>query len=268
MITLISRLKAIFKKRKKLKDSFLSDKFLTTEQLTQLEKRIGFSFIDKSYYIQALIHRSYLEKIDENDSSNERLEFLGDAVLNLIVANYLFDKFPDEDEGFLTKVRAKLVNRYTLSECAEKLNLNEFLFLNKNIAEKSDRGLRTIQSDAFEAITGAIYLDLGLEACKKFIEKILIKPFIESGEYLVDQNYKSQLLEYVQSEKLDLPIYQIINEEGPHHDRTFTIQVKVGERFTGIGVGKNKKSAEQEAAKNILKKISNSAVQNKLKPNQ
>lgn len=252
MLRVIFRLKALFRKRKKFKNSFLSDKFLTNEQLTELEKRIGFSFIDKSYYIQALIHRSFLEKIDENDSSNERLEFLGDAVLNLIVANYLFDKFPEEDEGFLTKVRAKLVNRHTLSECAEKLRLNEFLFLNKTLNDKSDRGIKTIQSDAFEAIIGALYLDLGLEACKKFIEKILIKPFIDSGEYLVDQNYKSQLLEYTQSEKLDLPVYTILNEEGPQHDRTFTIQVKVGENLIGVGKGKNKKSAEQEAAKNLI----------------
>ncbi len=255
MFRIFFRLKVLFRKRKKFKNSFLSDKFLTNKQLTELEKRIGFSFIDKSYYIQALIHRSYLGKIDENDSSNERLEFLGDAVLNLIVANYLFDKFPEEDEGFLTKVRAKLVNRHTLSECAEKLRLNEFLILNKTLNDKSDRGIKTIQSDAFEAIIGALFLDLGLEACKKFIEKILIKPFIDSGEYLVDQNYKSQLLEYAQSEKLDLPVYKILNEEGPQHDRTFTVQVKVGEKLTGVGVGKNKKAAEQQAAKNLIKII-------------
>jgi len=256
LFNLISRLKSLINKRKKLKASFSSDKFLTNEQLTELEKRIGFPFIDKSYYIQALIHRSFLDKIEEDDSSNERLEFLGDAVLNLVVANYLFDHFPDEDEGFLTKVRAKLVNRYTLSECAEKLNLNEFLLLNKNISDKSNRGIKTIQSDAFEAIIGALYLDLGLETCKKFIEKILIKPFIDSGNHLIDQNYKSQLLEYTQSEKMELPVYTLLNEEGPQHDRTFTIQVKIGENLTGIGVGKNKKSAEQEAAKNLIRLLS------------
>lgn len=256
MLRIISRLKELFKKRKKLKNSFLSDKFLTNSQLTELEKRIGFSFKDTSYYIQALIHRSYIEKIDENDSSNERLEFLGDAVLNLIVANFLFDKFPEEDEGFLTKVRAKLVNRHTLSEAAEKLKLNEFLFLNRTLNGKSDRGIKTIQSDAFEAIIGALFLDLGLEACKEFIEKILIKPFIDSGEYLVDQNYKSQLLEYTQSKKLGLPVYKILNEEGPQHDRTFTIQVNIGDQLTGVGIGKNKKSAEQEAAKNLIQILS------------
>lgn len=255
MFGLFSRIKNFFKQRVKSNKFSLSENLLTDEQLTELEKRIGFSFIDKSYYVQALIHRSYLEKIEEDDNSNERLEFLGDAVLNLVVANYLFHKFPEEDEGFLTKVRAKLVNRHTLSDCAEKLNLNEFLFLNKNISEKSDRGIKTIQSDAFEAIIGALFLDLGLDACKQFIERILIKPHIESGEYLVDQNYKSQLLEYAQSEKLDLPVYQIINEEGPHHDRTFTIKVKIGDDLIGIGTGKNKKAAEQEAAKNLIKLI-------------
>lgn len=256
MLKLISLLKKIFSKRRKSNNIYLSDKFLTSQQLTELEKRIGFSFIDKSYYIQALIHRSFLEKIDENDSSNERLEFLGDAVLNLIVANYLYHKFPNEDEGFLTKVRAKLVNRHSLSDCAEKLNLNEFMLSNKALNDKSDRGIKTIQSDAFEAIIGAMFLDLGLDSCKKFIERILIIPFISSGKHLVDQNYKSQLLEFTQSEKLELPVYKILNEDGPQHDRTFTIEVKIGQDYVGIGIGKNKKSAEQEAAKNVLNLIS------------
>jgi ribonuclease-3 len=239
------------------KNNFLkSNDILTDEKLTELERRIGFSFIDKSYYIQALIHRSYLEKKDENDNSNERLEFLGDAVLNLVVANYLFHKFPDKDEGFLTKVRANLVNRNTLSDCADKLNLNEFLFFNKAISDKSDRGIKTIQSDAFEAIIGALFLDLGLNACKEFIEKILIIPFIQSGDYLIDQNYKSQLLEYAQSRKMDLPVYTTLSEDGPQHDRTFTIQVSIGNDLIGIGVGKNKKSAEQEAAKNLIQILS------------
>ncbi|MCS7053672.1 MAG: ribonuclease III [Ignavibacterium sp.] len=233
----------------------ISKYHLTNEQITELEKRLGFPFIDKSHYIQALIHRSYLEKTDIYDYSNERLEFLGDAVLNLVVADYLFHKFPDEDEGFLTKVRSKLVNRQTLSQCAEKLNLNEFLFLNRNLNEKSDRGIKTILSDAFEAIIGAIYLDLGLDTCKKFLHNVLILPFINSGEHLIDQNYKSQLLEYAQSEKLELPVYKIINEEGPQHDRTFTIQVKLGENLIGVGTGKNKKEAEQEAAKNLINQI-------------
>lgn len=252
MLKLLSLFKKFFSKRGNFDKSSFADKLLNDEQLTELEKRLGFSFIDKSYYIQALIHRSYLEKIEENDSSNERLEFLGDAVLNLIVANYLYHKFPDRDEGFLTKVRAKLVNRYTLSECAEKLNLNEFLFLNKTINGISNRGIKTIQSDAFEAIIGALFLDLGLDACKKFIERVLIIPFISEGGHLVDQNYKSQLLEFTQSEKLDLPVYKIVSEEGPQHDRTFKIEVRIGKDLVGVGVGKNKKSAEQEAAKKVL----------------
>lgn len=257
MYRLISSFINFFSKRKKLIYTSKNLQQLNSFQLTELEKRIGFSFIDKSFYIQALVHSSFIENINHNDSSNERLEFLGDAVLNLIVAEYLYKKFPDYDEGFLTKVRAKLVNRYTLSECAEKLNLEEFLFINKTFKDKTDRGLKTILSDAYEAIVGAIYLDLGLEACKKFLISTLIKPFIESGDLLIDQNYKSQLLEYTQSQKLDLPIYKIIQEEGPQHDKTFTIQVTVGNKFFGTGSGKNKKSAEQQAAKDILKNIFN-----------
>ena len=252
MFAIFQRLKNFFFLKKN--NSEVKD-FSNVELFSEIEKLIDSPINNKAYYIQALIHRSFLDKNGDTKSSNERMEFLGDAVLNLVVANFLFDYFSDKDEGFLTKVRSKMVNRRIISDCAEKLKLNEFLFISKSVADKSDRGVKTIQSDAFEALVGAIYLDLGLESCKKFIRKILIEPFISSGEYLLDHNYKSQLLEYTQSQKLDLPVYKIISEEGPQHDRTFTIEVRVGGNLKGIGIGKNKKSAEQEAAKNLLKSI-------------
>jgi ribonuclease-3 len=183
------------------------------------------------------------------------MEFLGDSVLSLVVAEYLFNNFPDEEEGFLTKIRAKLVNRFALSDAAEEIGLENFVLINQNLTNSFARASKTVLSDAFEALIGAIYLDLGLNIAKKFIYKVLINPVVKDGEYLKDENYKSQLLEYAQANKLDPPSYIVIKEDGPQHDRTFTIKVTVGETFEGIGDGKNKKTAEQNAAKSTLDQI-------------
>ncbi|WP_337865070.1 ribonuclease III [Ignavibacterium sp.] len=257
MIRIFTRIKNIFSKRASQKNR-TEKKLLTTKQFTDLEKIIGYPIKEQSHYVQALIHRSFLEELDEDDASNERLEFLGDAVLSLITAEYLFHLYPDKDEGFLTKVRAKIVNRNSLAESAEDIGLVKFLLMNQNLSNTFSRGAKTVLSDAFEALVGALYLDHGLEACRVFIRKVLIDPIVEAGEHLVDENYKSQLLEYAQANKLDLPNYKIIKEEGPQHERVFTVQVTVGSDIYGIGKGKNKKSAEQNAAQIALEKIQES----------
>jgi ribonuclease-3 len=254
---ILSRIKNIFGRRASQKNK-LSKKLLTTQQFNDLEKIIGYPVKDQSHYIQALIHRSYLEELDEDDASNERLEFLGDAVISLITAEYLFNLYPDKDEGFLTKVRAKIVNRNSLAESAEEIGLVKFLLINQNLSNTFSRGAKTVLSDAFEALVGALYLDQGLDACRVFIRKVLIDPMIEAGEHLIDENYKSQLLEYAQANKLDLPNYKVIKEEGPQHDRVFTVQVNVGDKIYGVGQGKNKKSAEQNAAQKALARIQKS----------
>lgn len=130
--------------------------------------------------------------------------------------------------------------------------------MNQNLSNTFSRGAKTVLSDAFEALVGALYLDQGLEACRIFIRKVLIDPIVEAGEHLVDENYKSQLLEYAQANKLDLPNYKVIKEEGPQHERIFTVQVNVGDNIHGIGKGKNKKTAEQNAAQKALEKIQKS----------
>lgn len=201
------------------------------------------------------MHRSYLEHSGEELVSNERLEFLGDSVLNLAVAEYLFETFSDSDEGFLTKVRAKLVNRVALAEAAENIKLSRFLLISKNLSSNFTNGSKTILSDAFEAFIGAIYLDGGLQAAKEFVHRSLIVPNSKTNEFLIDENFKSQLLEYAQANKLDNPTYIVIKEEGPQHDRTFTIKVIIGDEEYGIGRGKNKKSAEQNSAQSALQKI-------------
>ena len=221
MGSFFSRLFNYFGAREENNYSHTVNKILTPLKFTELEKIIGFPINNKSHYIQALMHRSFLEELDKEDKSNERLEFLGDSVLSLIVAEYLFENFPNEDEGFLTKIRARFVNRFALSDAAEEIGLANFILINQNLSNTFARASKTVLSDAFEAIIGAIYLDHGLDISKKFIQKVLIQPLIKDGDYLIDENYKSQLLEYAQANRLEAPNYTVINEEGPQHDRVF-----------------------------------------------
>jgi ribonuclease-3 len=251
----IARLFDLFKPQKR---EFTSSEIPTSfpqEKFKELEKIIGTQIDDRNIYVEALIHRSYLEENDTFTFSNERLEFLGDSVLNLIIGEYLFNKFPNEEEGFLTKVRAKMVNRNALSIVAENLNLGELLILSSNVPKSITHNSKSILSDALEALIGAVYLDKGIEFCKKFIQTSILEPALKNGEHLVDENYKSQLLEYAQANKLAIPVYQIISEEGPHHDKTFTAEVIISEKVLGEGKGKSKKEAEQNAAQVALGNI-------------
>lgn len=257
MSSLFSRLLNYFSFREESENSHKVKKILTPLKFAELEKIIGYPIKNKSHYVQALMHRSFLEELDDDDTSNERLEFLGDAVLSVIVAEYLFENFPKENEGFLTKVRAKLVNRIALSDAAEHIGLANFILINQNLTNTFSRASKTVLSDALEAIIGAIYLDHGLLISKKFVHRILIEPLTKDDEYLIDENFKSQLLEYAQANKIDVPNYIVIKEEGPQHDRVFTVKVNVGEVYSGIGTGRNKKTAEQNAAKAALEKILN-----------
>jgi ribonuclease-3 len=256
--------KASKKKNRKDRREGRSENLLELESVKfkALENILGAHLDYKSYYVQALTHRSYLESNEFNGCSNERLEFLGDSVLSLIVAQYLFENFPDEDEGFLTKLRSRFVNRNSLADAAEDLGVAELVILGNNIQRSFVKNSKTVLADALEALIGAMYLDRGLEACREFIIRSLINPKIQDDEYLIDENYKSQLLEYTQANKISPPVYEVINEEGPHHERTFTVWVSVNDIEMGVGKGKNKKTAEQNAARIALKKI-RSSVGNK-----
>ncbi len=243
---MLSRLVRRFKSKKSEK---ILSSFLSEEKISELESKLGCRITNKHLFIQALIHRSYLEESNEPIISNERLEFLGDAVLSLLVADYLYSHFPENDEGFLTKVRARIVNRRVLADAAEALSLVDFIIVGKNISQSFKDGSKTILSDAFEAVIGAIYLDSGIEETTKFVNRILIKPITKKDDFLRDENYKSQLLEYAQSKRMENPNYYVVSEEGPQHNRIFTIKVLMGDVEYGTGQGKNKKSAEQDAAK-------------------
>jgi ribonuclease-3 len=254
---IVKKLKA----REARKHKEIVSRLFTPQKFSELEKIIGFHIKNREFFIQALMHRSFLEQNSEYDVSNERLEFLGDSVLNLIVAEYLFMTFPDMNEGFLTKVRAKLVNRIALADAADRIKISEFLLVSKNLSSSFTNGSRTVLSDAFEALIGAIYLDNGLNSAKEFIIKTLIDPNSKDGVYLIDENYKSQLLEYAQANRMENPLYDVIKEEGPQHNRIFTVQVSIGSKVHGVGIGRNKKGAEQKAAQAALEKIAQQKYQ-------
>jgi ribonuclease-3 len=207
---------------------------------------------DPHVFAKALTHRSYLERKTELQKSNERLEFLGDAVLGAIVADKLFQKFPNEDEGFLTKTRSHIVDKTALFESAERLELKQFLLYDKRFIKDSEAGIKTVLSDCMEALIGAIYLDQGIDRVEKFVFKWVINPNLESGKYQIDNNYKGQLLEYTHATKLKAPEYVLVSSDGPDHAKEFAVEVKIGTTTYSQGKGRNKKGAEQQAAKLAL----------------
>jgi ribonuclease III len=206
-------------------------------------------------FLQALLHRSYLQFIDNHWNSNERLEFLGDAVLGFVVAEHLYTTYPDMEEGDLTKLRSRLVNRRILAQRAKELHLSDYLLLSSSAAQSVDSGSESIIADAVESIIGALYLDGGLESAKKFIYVTLLEKPEVLNSAMTDDNYKSALLEYAQARSLGIPRYSVLHEEGPEHDRRFTIEVSIGVQSYGSGSGRSKKEAEQSAAAQALEYI-------------
>lgn len=242
-------------KRKSKKKSKKFHRLLPQSKFKELQQLIGYPLKNKAYYIEAFIHRSFLEDNEDFDTSNERLEFLGDSVLNLVVGQFLFENFPGEDEGFLTKIRARMVNRAALSDAADQINLTKFILISKNLKSSFANGSKTVLADALEALIGAVYFDIGLDAAKDFINRIIIDPLVREGDYLIDENYKSQLLEFAQANRLENPSYEVINAEGPQHARVFTVRVSIDKINYGEGKGRNKKTAEQNAAKAALLRL-------------
>ncbi|WP_103663753.1 ribonuclease III [Gracilimonas amylolytica] len=223
-------------------------------RLEKLERIVGFDIDDPSLFLKALRHRSTLsqEKYETYDSY-ERLEFLGDAVLDLIAAEILFNDYPEKDEGFLTKVRAKLVRGDTLSQLSVKLGLDELMELGERNGQSAIS--KSILADAFESIIAAIYITKGYGNAYDFVHKVISSNLDMSEIINKTDNYKSALLELAQSMKKPIPHYELINETGPGHNKTFEVKVMVGERELGKGKGKSKKKAEQKAAREALTKL-------------
>lgn len=226
----------------------------------QFEKALHYRPRKWKLFLQALIHRSYLQLIDERWESNERLEFLGDAILSFVVAEHLYRTYPEMEEGNLTKLRSRLVNRKILAQRSKNLHLSDFLLLSTSAAQSIDSGSESIIADAFESIIGALYLDGGFAAAKRFIYASLLENPEVFNSAMMDDNYKSALLEYVQARSLGIPRYSVTQEEGPEHDRRFTVEVTIGAQSWGAGSGRSKKEAEQSAAADALERIQQQKV--------
>jgi ribonuclease-3 len=216
---------------------------------------IGYTPHNWSLFIESLLHRSYLPYLREGWNSNERLEFLGDSVLNFLVADYLCKTYPDMEEGQLTKVRSRLVNRKILAQRAKDINISDYLLLSNSAAQSIDSGSESILSDGFEAVIGALFLDGGMPAADRFVQRTLLSNETVMSSVVTDDNYKSALLEYTQAKGLAIPRYVITREEGPDHDRRFTVEVYLGGESYGSGSGRSKKDAEQVAASQALERI-------------
>ena len=249
---MLQRLSAIFKKIfKKSKIEYLS-----LEEISRIEAKLNYEFKDKNLIIQALKHRSFLSVTNESRlASNERLELLGDAVLGMIVVEYLFVKFPTKEEGELTAIKSLLVSRKILARISQQIGLGEAILLNDAEEHTGGRRRPSILADTFESIIGAIYLDGGLNTAVDFVKgKLLLRiDEIISKDY--NKNYKSMLLEYSQGNSLGIPRYKVKKEEGPDHNKLFTIEVLINNRVLGMGKGNSKKIAEMIAAKHALTKI-------------
>ena len=214
------------------------------------EKRIGFSFTDKELLRTAFTHRSYLnENRRTGYEHNERLEFLGDAVLELIVTAYLYRKYPDHNEGELTAYRSALVNAVTLAGVAEKLGMNEFLLLSRGEAKDTGRARQVILANTIEAFIGALYLDQGYEATERFVSRHLFNLIDEIVTKKMWLDAKSHFQEKAQEVVGVTPSYETVKEVGPDHDKRFTVAVFLGRERVAEGEGKSKQEAEQMAAK-------------------
>lgn len=225
-------------------------------ELSTAEAGLGLTFRDKTLLQRALTHRSY---INENEDfpleDNERLEFLGDAVLDFITAEYLYHRFPEMSEGQLTSLRAALVRTETLASFAAQISLGHYVFLGRGEADNGGRARPAILCDCFEALIGALYLDQGLEASMAFVVR-MFKPAIRQileGE--ADKDAKSLLQELSQKSRRITPTYRTVGEWGPDHAKEFTVAAMIGRESYGLGVGHSKQEAAQAAAKAALARL-------------
>ncbi|MDM8552722.1 ribonuclease III [Desulfobacterales bacterium HSG2] len=218
-----------------------------------LEQKLLYEFKDKNLLKEACRHSSYVNEQGLTDMrDNERLEFLGDAVLNLVIGDILMQRYPELPEGDLSRMRASLVNELQLAKIAKRINLGNYVRLGKGEIQTNGRRKKSILADTFEAIIAAVYLDGGFVSAFQFIESHFSKPITSIAEPTSNDDYKSRLQEVVQVSRGLMPAYRVVQENGPDHDKTFVVQINVGELHTK-GTGKSKKMAEQDAARKALK---------------
>lgn len=223
------------------------------KDLETLEKKLGIRFKNKSLLRQAFIHRSYLnENPDSSLEHNERLEFLGDAVIELVVTEHLYKKFPEKPEGDMTNWRAALVNAKMLMSVADGLGFNDFLFLSKGEAKEGGKARAYILANTFEAFTGALYLDSGYDSAEKFVQKYVISQLpeiIEKGSF---KDSKSHFQEEAQEKVGITPLYKVLKESGPDHNKKFVVGAYLGQDLVAEGEGSSKQEAEEAAAELAL----------------
>ncbi len=221
-------------------------------KLEDLQKKIDYTFFDINHLKTALRHSSFVNEQPSADiEDNERYEFLGDAVLNLIISHILMDRYPDLSEGDLSRTRSYLVNENQLAGLARDIQLGEFIELGKGEKQTKGRKKKSILADAFEALTAAVYLDGGFDRTSRMIVQ-LFNPLLDKVDMPEQyRDYKSRLQEMVQTKFKSIPVYTVVEETGPDHDKTFKVELSVGKTQTR-GTGKSKKSAEQAAAKKAL----------------
>ena len=225
----------------------------TDTSLSILENKIGYAFINEELLLHALTHSSYANEMKmRKEDNNERLEFLGDAVLELVTSEYVYHEHKDLAEGDLTKLRASIVCEKTLASCAKDINIGEFLLLGKGEDSSGGRERESILSDTLEAIIGAIYLDGGFTNAKEFISESIFNN-VEHKKLFFDS--KTILQEIIQNDNKQKIRYKLISEEGPDHNKSFTMALLIGNKQISLGVGKTKKAAEQEAAMQAIKKM-------------
>lgn len=218
-----------------------------------LEKKLSINFKNKDLLIQSFCHRSYLNENPKfHLENNERLEFLGDAVLELVITEFLYQKYPKKPEGELTNWRAALVNAKMLSKMAQKLDFNDFLLLSRGEAKETGKARQYILANTFEAFIGAFYLDQGYKVCQKFIEKHLAKELPEIIAKGLYKDSKSSFQEEAQEKTSATPTYRVLKEWGPDHAKHFIIGVFLGEKLVAKGEGSSKQEAEEAAAKSAL----------------
>lgn len=212
-------------------------------------------FNDPALFEQAFTHRSFLNESKEKLESNERLEFLGDSILSFVVSKYLYVTYPTQNEGILTNLRSLLVNTKSLAQVAKELDFGALLRLSKGEEDSKGRLNPSLLADCFEAFIGALFIDQGIESVTDFLAVVLLpkaKPLIEKKTL---KDPKSLLQERIQARKSPSPLYKVLEETGPAHERTFTVGVFVGETMLGQGIGRSKQQAEEEAATKALEKL-------------
>ena len=225
---------------------------MTTEQIKEIEKIIKIDFKDKDLLLRAFVHRSYLnESQDLSQISNERLEFLGDSILQFLSSEFLYKEFPDFTEGELTNLRAKIVNTQSLAEESAKLGFGEYLLISKGERASATES-KHILANTFESVLGALYLDRGMKVCKEFLLRELFPKADMIMQHGILKDYKSLFQEFAQEKFEVTPNYRVLTEIGPDHQKVFEVAVLINDTQVAMGKGTSKRSAQQEAAKNAL----------------